>query len=126
MKDVLVKRDARSREIEHIFIKQSASNGELLEFKWLGSDIAYVALNGFDDKEIVKQFQSHYGEISKSKGLIFDLRFNGGGSTINAGEIISYLANQNLPGSIWKSPKHVAACKALGAIADQFEEYEEY
>ncbi|GAB2878895.1 S41 family peptidase [Microbulbifer echini] len=126
MKEVQVNRDARSREIEYTSIKQPASNGELLEFKWLGGDIAYVALNGFHDKEIVKHFQSHYGEISKSKGLIIDLRFNGGGSTTNAGEIISYLANRNLPGSIWKSPKHVAAYKALGAIADQFEEFEEY
>jgi len=126
VKKVQVKRDARGREVEYISIKQPASNGELLEFRWLGNDIAYFALNGFHDKKIVKQFQSHYGEISKSKGLIIDLRFNGGGSTTNAGEIISYLANQNLPGSIWKSPKHVAAYKALGAIGDQFEEFEEY
>ncbi|WP_226645805.1 S41 family peptidase [Microbulbifer variabilis] len=89
-KSVQVKRDARGREIEYASIKQPASNGELFEFKWMENDIGYVALNGFHDEAIVEQFKSHYDEITKSKGLIIDLRFNGGGNSAYAGEIISY------------------------------------
>ncbi|WP_444919790.1 S41 family peptidase [Microbulbifer sp. CnH-101-G] len=125
-KRVQVKRDARGREIEYASIKQPASNGELFEFKWMENDIGYVALNGFHDEAIVEQFKSHYDEITKSKGLIIDLRFNGGGNSAYAGEIISYLTDRDLPGSVWKTPKHVAAYKAWGSFADQFEDLEEY
>ncbi|MFA0811322.1 S41 family peptidase [Microbulbifer epialgicus] len=126
VKEVQVKRDARGREVEYTSIKQPASNGELFEFKWLESDIGYMALNGFHDRAIIDQFKSHYDEIVKSKGLIIDLRFNTGGSSAYAGEIISYLADRILQGSVWKTPKHIAAYKALGSFANQFEQFEKY
>ncbi|GAA5444155.1 hypothetical protein Misp06_02338 [Microbulbifer sp. NBRC 101763] len=126
VKEVQVKRDARGREVEYTSIKQPASNGELFEFKWLESDIGYIALNGFHDQAIIDQFKSHYDEIVKSKGLIIDLRFNNGGNSAYAGEIISYLADRILQGSVWKTPKHIAAYKAWGSFANQFEQFEKY
>jgi C-terminal processing protease CtpA/Prc len=126
IKKVQVERDARGRKIDYTSIAQPQSNGEPFELKWLDDDIAYVALNTFGKQAVVEQFKSHYEDIAKSKGLIIDLRFNGGGNTSHAGEIISYLADRDLQGSVWKTPKHIAAYKAWGAFADQFEEMEKY
>ncbi|WP_020412543.1 S41 family peptidase [Microbulbifer sp. VTAC004] len=126
VKEVQVKRDARGRKIDYISITQPQSNGEPFELKWLDDDIAYVALNTFEKQEVVDQFKSHHDEIVKSKGLIIDLRFNNGGNSAYAGEIISYLADRILQGSVWKTPKHIAAYKAWGSFANQFEQLEKY
>jgi len=42
--------------------------------------VGYLTINNFEDNKIVKQFDSLYStEIAKTKGLIIDIRYNGGG-----------------------------------------------
>jgi C-terminal processing protease CtpA/Prc len=42
--------------------------------------VGYLTINNFEDNKIIKQFDSLYTtEISKTKGLIIDIRYNGGG-----------------------------------------------
>lgn len=43
------------------------------------NNIGYLTINNFEDNTIIKQFDSLYTEISKTKGLIIDIRNNGGG-----------------------------------------------
>jgi len=51
-----------------------------MEFQTIGN-IGYLTINNFEDDKIVKQFDSLCtAEISKTKGLIIDIRYNGGGS----------------------------------------------
>ncbi|MDB5148134.1 MAG: hypothetical protein JWQ57_2154 [Mucilaginibacter sp.] len=51
-----------------------------LEYKTI-NNIGYLTINNFEDEGIVKQFDSLYtAEIAKTKGLIIDIRYNGGGS----------------------------------------------
>ncbi len=51
-------------------------------FSWrmLRGNIAYVALNGFDDDTAAQEYLKAFPEISKAKAIIFDVRRNGGGN----------------------------------------------
>lgn len=51
------------------------------EYKLLPGNIAYLAINTFGNDGGTKLFKEKYEAISKTKGLIIDLRNNGGGST---------------------------------------------
>lgn len=88
---------------------------ELLEFKWLNSELAYVALNSFADEEIINLFTKQLPELYKAKKLIVDLRYNGGGNTSIGREIFKYLTNDTLLyGSKAQSRLHIPAHKAWG------------
>jgi C-terminal processing protease CtpA/Prc len=89
--------------------------GGLLEFKWLDNQIAYVALNSFQDPKIDSLFIQKLPELYKAKGLIIDLRYNGGGSTDIGTNILEYLTNDKvLYGSKSVTRNHIAAYKAWG------------
>ena len=50
-----------------------------MEYQTIGG-VGYLTINNFEDNKIIKQFDSLYtAEIIKTKGLIIDLRYNGGG-----------------------------------------------
>jgi C-terminal processing protease CtpA/Prc len=66
-------------------------SGELLELKWYKGDIAYLALNSFGDPKIDTLFLEKLPELARAKGLIIDLRNNGGGSTDIGTNILQYL-----------------------------------
>lgn len=88
---------------------------QLLDFKWVGSQIAYVALNSFGDRKIDSLFIQKLPELYKAKALIVDLRFNGGGNTNIARGILQYLTNDKvLYGSKNSSRLHIPAFKAWG------------
>ncbi|MEQ9007096.1 MAG: S41 family peptidase, partial [Ekhidna sp.] len=100
LKEVSLRRNSRNKNIEvaslelpkiDISLKMLPSDMELFEFRWLENDLAYIALNGFHDEAIVENFKAAYPEIKKAKGLIIDLRFNGGGNSNIGAEILSYL-----------------------------------
>jgi C-terminal processing protease CtpA/Prc len=54
-------------------------------------NIAYVALNGFDDDTAAKERDKHWPEISKASSLILDLREDGGGSDSVGAHILANL-----------------------------------
>lgn len=123
LKDLTLTRNSRFKKIDKVSLKLPQSNGELIEFKWLDHKIAYIALNGFHDKKILQDFNDIYDEVKKSKGLIIDLRFNGGGNSNIAAEILSHFTNKDLAGSIWKTRKHIAAFKAWGNYSEKYKIY---
>jgi C-terminal processing protease CtpA/Prc len=50
-----------------------------MEYQTIGN-IGYLTINNFEDNKIIKQFDSLYTtEIAKTKGLVIDIRYNGGG-----------------------------------------------
>lgn len=93
---------------------------ELLDFKWVNGDIAYLALNSFSDKKINDLFLQKLPELYKAKGLIIDLRYNGGGSTSVGFDILKYLTKDKiLYGSRNSSRIHVPAFKAWGKFTSE-------
>ncbi len=69
---------------------------KLFEFKWYDHDIAYLALNSFDDPKIDTLFLNILPKLYKAKGLIIDIRDNGGGSTDIGTNILKYLTKDSL------------------------------
>ncbi len=84
------------------------------EYYYLGEGIAYVALNSFSSNEAPSLFGEAFDEIRQAKGLIIDVRNNGGGSTGHGNAVISYLIDEPLPGSSWKTRKYMPAFRAWG------------
>jgi C-terminal processing protease CtpA/Prc len=65
-----------------------------MEYQTIGN-IGYLTINNFEDNKIVKQFDSLYtAEIAKTKGLIIDIRYNGGGDGGIGFNILKRLTNK--------------------------------
>ena len=118
-------RHSNTRSNEMTLLSMPRPNGELLEFRWLDNGIAYLALNAFHDPAILDQFYDVYEDIKKSEGLIIDLRFNGGGDSYIAEEIISHFSDTELKGAVWRTPKHIAAFAVWGKGHEPMKEYAE-
>ena len=65
-------------------------------FRRIG-DVAYLSLDHFESDAGVKAFEKALPEILASRGLVLDLRRNGGGSTYFGLQILSYLVPDPLP-----------------------------
>jgi carboxyl-terminal processing protease len=87
----------------------------------LEGGMVYVNLPDFGSDQVVQEFDRAFEQIQPAKGLILDVRRNSGGSTQNGYAILSRLIDKSVPGSRWKSRKHVAAFKAWGR-EEQWEE----
>ncbi|MRW82556.1 hypothetical protein GJ698_00435 [Pseudoduganella sp. FT26W] len=64
------------------------------EFKMLPGQIAYLSLGEFESDQGVKLLQQMLPEILKAKGLVLDVRRNGGGSSGNGYAVLSYLSRE--------------------------------
>jgi carboxyl-terminal processing protease len=89
--------------------------GTPAEFKMLPGNIAYLALNEFEDDLGVKAMQKHFAAISQSAGLILDVRRNGGGNVANGFAILSMLSNKQLfKTPAWRTLDYKAYYRAIG------------
>lgn len=112
---LLLKREARDN-----VAWQQAYNNNLFELKWLPGNIAAISLNSFGDARIVDTFITSLPALQKAKGIIIDLRLNGGGSSSHAASILSYFTHTDtIRGSKWWTRQHRAAYKAWGTYAAQ-------
>ena len=84
------------------------------EYEELEDGISYVAINTFGTSEVVDKFKKHMDSIRKSKGLIIDVRENGGGSSSNGHAIIARLIDKAIPATLWRTPQYRAAFRAWG------------
>jgi len=106
---------SRSTETELYPVLENAS--ELLEFKWMKDKLAYVALNSFEDIAIDSIFETHLPELYQAKGLIIDLRNNGGGNGAYALGILKHLIpGKEVLGAKSQSRNHIATYKAWGEM----------
>jgi C-terminal processing protease CtpA/Prc len=92
---------------------RSTSN-DIFDFKWLNNDFAYVALRTFADRNVTKQFQEKVPELLKSKGIIIDLRKNGGGDSENGYDILKYFVDNPIPTYYWESRENIPLYRAWG------------
>ncbi len=85
------------------------------ELHQLDNGITKIDLNTFSDTMVVTKFVEALPELYKSKGIIIDLRKNGGGNSGTGAEILKYFTDQKrLIGSLWQTREHKAAYKAWG------------
>jgi carboxyl-terminal processing protease len=86
----------------------------LLEFKVLEGNIAYVALNSFEDESLVKLFEDALPKIRKTGAMILDLRQNGGGDGSIGDRILAHLTARSFKGARWRTREYVPAYRAWG------------
>ncbi len=92
-------------------------NRALLDHKVMDHDIHYLSLNSFEDIKIDSLFHEVLPRLYKAKGLIIDLRYNGGGSTNIGFDILQYFTKEKkLYGSKSLTRQHMPAYKAWGAF----------
>ncbi|MEO8735409.1 MAG: S41 family peptidase [Edaphobacter sp.] len=82
------------------------------ELKLLPGNIAYVALNGFDDDMAAKEWDKHWPEISKANSIILDLRENEGGDDLVGDHILATLLDK--PALAVRSTRWIATSRARG------------
>ncbi len=85
-----------------------------VEYRDLGNGLAYVALNAFDSDRVVQMFKERFPQVRQAKGLLIDIRNNGGGNSAYGDDIISLLIEKPIPSSRWKTPQYRAAFRAWG------------
>ncbi|MBI5476792.1 MAG: peptidase S41 [Ignavibacteriales bacterium] len=81
---------------------------KFVELIWYPDDVAYVAINSFNGKQVVDDFEAVFPELKKrAKGIIIDIRNNGGGNTGYAAQVLSRLTPDNdLVGASWSTRVH--------------------
>ena len=104
------------KQSTHVFevTKSTSQHIPLFDLKFLPGNIAYVALNGFDDDTAAKEWDKHWSEISKASSLILDLRENGGGSDSVGAHIMATLIEKTAPGELSRSTRWIATYRAWG------------
>jgi carboxyl-terminal processing protease len=76
--------------------------------------IVYVALPSFGGTSNAEAFEHMLPTIRAAKGLILDVRSNGGGNTSVGNRVLSWLTNVALPGSHWRTREYRPAFRAWG------------
>lgn len=108
------------REVKQEVTWLNTSANTIFQLTWLPGDIAKVDLNSFGNRKIVDTFITALPELKKAKGIIIDLRQNGGGSSSHSASILSYFTDSlTIKGSKWWTREHRAAFKAWGTYAMQ-------
>ncbi|HBZ66791.1 MAG TPA: hypothetical protein DEO70_08125 [Bacteroidales bacterium] len=81
---------------------------KFVELKWYQGDVAYIAINSFNSKQVVDDFEAIFPELKeRAKRLIIDIRNNSGGNTSYAAQILSRLTPDNdLVGASWYTRVH--------------------
>jgi carboxyl-terminal processing protease len=115
--------DLRGREVEWAGAVQSSS---LLEWRWLEDGIAYVVLNSFNQPKIVEDFKAIVPELRNAKGIILDIRNNGGGSTNIGTDILDHFTTKELQGGKWKTREHRSAFYAWAKNDPEDDFYKTY
>lgn len=86
----------------------------LVQHKDLGGGIAYVALNGFGDMKAAEEFEALMPRLSTAKGLILDLRNNGGGNDEVGIRIARHFTRESFKGYAWKTREVRSSFRAWG------------
>jgi len=91
----------------------------LLDFKWLENNVAYLALNSFQHEAIDSLFLTILPELYKAKAMIIDLRKNGGGNGSYGLAILKYLIpDKSVIGAKSLTRNHIATYKAWGEMVN--------
>ncbi len=118
VREVSVPRDTSGPDIA--WVRAPEGPKERFAWRWLPGDVAYVEVNTMGDDAVVADFEAALPDLQQARGLIVDLRANGGGNTSVAAGIARYLLADTTRGSAWRTREHRAAHKAWGTGAPAF------
>jgi len=90
----------------------------LIETRMVRPDICYIRISNFGSDKVVEEFQKVFDRLDFSgiKGVILDVRYNPGGNSNYAESIISFLTDQPLKASAWKSLSYIPAYRSWGRM----------
>ena len=91
------------------------------ERRSLPGNIAYLALNTFDDEIVIKQFEEALPELRGSDGIVLDVRENEGGSGEIAFNVIGDLSDKDFDTPAWRSREYIATLRAWGTAGGWYE-----
>jgi C-terminal processing protease CtpA/Prc len=89
---------------------------ERAQFKMLPGNVAYLAVNEFEDDLGAKTMRDNFATIAQATALIVDVRKNGGGSTNNGYEILSMLTDKPFQSSSQKMLDYKPSYRAWGGV----------
>lgn len=122
-------RDAAGKQLEHALQRvtrdvRKAAGGTppSFEFSMLPGDVAYVALNSFEDDSAAEAWLAAFDEIAKSSALVIDVRRNGGGNGGVGFKILSTLDNKAFLTSRWATRDYKPAWRAWGKAMPMYSE----
>ena len=110
-KEIALVRNSKDRHEQWV---RSNNEKQRFSFKWLENGIAYMALNTFADPGIINDFKEKLPELYKSRGIIIDLRTNGGGNSDIGYEILKYFTDKPILTFSYKTRENRAVYKAWG------------
>jgi C-terminal processing protease CtpA/Prc len=101
------------------------NSGEIVEMKWLDDSLALVSFNGFwPEEKANKEFDHVVTDLRKAKGVIIDLRRNGGGSTEVAWNLQKYLTGKNyFLNYAWETRSNDGVGKANGNWKEEYKDF---
>jgi C-terminal processing protease CtpA/Prc len=90
------------------------TRGPDVEYRELPGGIAYVSLNTFSNDGVFKTFDSLFATISKAKGLILDVRRNGGGNSTVGWNVLGCLTDSTFPALLTETINYSAHRRVEG------------
>lgn len=85
-----------------------------IELTTLGDGILRVDLRSFDTSAVVEEWLARWSEIAAAKGLILDLRDNGGGNSGHGYRILATLLDRPVATSVWRTRLYRPSFRAWG------------
>ncbi len=98
---------------------------DIVDVTWLKDSIAFIGFNRFSpENEAISEFDKIARELYKAKGVIIDLRNNGGGSTEVAWQLQKYLTRENyFLNYAWETRVNDGVRKANGNWKEEYKDY---
>jgi C-terminal processing protease CtpA/Prc len=95
----------------------------VIDTRMIGSDICYIRISNFVSEKVVEEFQKVFDrlDLPKIKGIILDVRYNPGGNSAHAYSVASFLTDEPLKASKWKSRSYVPAHRSWGRPTEWIE-----
>jgi|GEM_PF-316443 len=87
----------------------------------LPDGVLRINLDSFGSDATIKQFEEAFEKILTARGLILDLRDNGGGSSGVGYAILKRLIDEPVEGSHWKTRQYLPAFRAWGREEQWYE-----
>lgn len=88
--------------------------GPTFEMRMLPGGIAYVRILHFGNGSAVDAFRDRFDEIAAARGLVIDVRENGGGNGSEGYRLLSMLTDKPFQGSRWETREYRPAYRAWG------------
>lgn len=116
----------RRNKAQRISLRQKSSESwDFVKLIWHEDSILQLSINSFyPDDYVISLLDEKEGEIIKAKGLIIDLRQNGGGSTLVAHYLQSHLTTSPFfLNFAWQSRINDGVKKANGNWIEEYEDF---